>query len=128
MVIVACSFVNLMNTRNKKNQSGVSYHNRLFKKNIHISDLILYQVEQVNDIKKIFGENLRKYRAQKMLSQRALDALTGIDHGMISRMENGQVNVTLNTLAILAKSLEVSAWQLIMEEYVQKEAINEEVL
>jgi transcriptional regulator with XRE-family HTH domain len=67
------------------------------------------------DIKKIFGENLRKFRAQKRLSQRALDAISGIDHGMISRMENGQVNVTLNTLTILAAALQITAYELIID-------------
>lgn len=77
------------------------------------------------DIRKIFGENLRRYRGQKKLSQRALDALCGIDHAMISRMENGEVNVTLHTLTILANTLGVRAWQLIIEE---EGDINDEVL
>jgi transcriptional regulator with XRE-family HTH domain len=62
---------------------------------------------------KIFGANLRKYRNQKGLSQRAIFHLCGIDHGMISRMENGKINVTLSTLSILATSLDVSCWELL---------------
>jgi transcriptional regulator with XRE-family HTH domain len=65
------------------------------------------------DIKKIFGENLRSFRKQKGLSQRALYAICGIEHGTISRMENGEVNATLNTIAILADALEVPYWKLI---------------
>jgi transcriptional regulator with XRE-family HTH domain len=83
------------------------------------------------DIKQIFGENLRRFRTQQRLSQRALDALSGIDHGMISRMENGQVNVTLNTLAILAAALQILPYQLILEEVdncLDSTMINEEVL
>jgi transcriptional regulator with XRE-family HTH domain len=68
------------------------------------------------DIKKVFGENLRNFRKQRSLSQRALDALCGIDHAMISRMENGEVNVTLSTLNVLADALKVSPHELVKEE------------
>ena len=60
-----------------------------------------------------FGENLRSFRRQKGLSLRELYALCGIDHGMLSRMENGKINVTLKTIAILADALEVPYWKLI---------------
>lgn len=60
-----------------------------------------------------FGFNLKKYRDQRGLSQRALFALSGIDNGMLSRMENGQINVTLKTISTLAESLDVSCWQLL---------------
>lgn len=60
-----------------------------------------------------FGSNLKKYRDQRGLSQRALFALSGIDNGMLSRMENGQINVTLKTISTLAESLDVSCWQLL---------------
>jgi predicted transcriptional regulator len=60
-----------------------------------------------------FGENLRSFRRQKGLSLRALYAICGIDHGMLSRMENGKINVTLKTVAILADALEVPYWKLI---------------
>lgn len=59
-------------------------------------------------ILKIFGANLRSLRMQKGLSQRALSAICNIDNGEISRMENGEINVTLNTIAQLADALEVS--------------------
>ena len=51
---------------------------------------------------------------QKGLSQRGLFALSGIDNGMISRMENGEINVTLNTIAHLADALEVPYWKLVI--------------
>lgn len=65
-------------------------------------------------IYRTFGSNLRKYRNQRGLSQRELFSLCGIDNGMLSRMENGQINVTLNTLSILATTLEVSCWELLV--------------
>jgi len=63
---------------------------------------------------RIFGTNLRKYRNQRGLSQRALFHLCGIDNGMLSRMENGQINVTLNTLSILAEALDMPTWKLLI--------------
>lgn len=63
---------------------------------------------------RIFGSNLRKYRNKRGLSQRALYHLSGIDNGMLSRMENGQVNVTLNTLSILARTLNVPCSELLL--------------
>jgi len=76
---------------------------------------------------RIFGNNLRKYRNQRGLSQRELFSVCGIDHGMISRMENGQVNVTLNTLSILAEALNVSCCELLFrpdDHFLQKKADN----
>lgn len=73
-------------------------------------------MEPRKDIRKIFGENLRKFRRCKSLSQRGLTAICGIDHGMISRMENGEVNVTLNTLSLLADALGVKVYELVKGE------------
>jgi len=61
-----------------------------------------------------FGTNLRKYRNQRGLSQRELYSLCGIDNGTICRMENGQVNITLNTLSILAEALDTPCWKLLI--------------
>jgi transcriptional regulator with XRE-family HTH domain len=66
-------------------------------------------------ILKTFGTNLKKYRKHKGLSQRQLFRLCGVDNGTISRMENGQVNPTLNTLFILADALEIPSCSLLME-------------
>jgi transcriptional regulator with XRE-family HTH domain len=73
------------------------------------------------EIVKIFGVNLRKFRHAKGLSQRGLFALSGIDNAMICRMENGEVNVTLNTLATLADALGVSVSELVKKEEIIEE-------
>ena len=65
------------------------------------------------EILKTFGANLRRFRNEKGLSQRDLYALCNIDNAEISRMENGEVNVTLNTLTQLAEALDISAWMLL---------------
>lgn len=68
------------------------------------------------DILKIFGDNLKKIRTQKGLSQRQLSALCNVDNADISRMENGEINVSLNTIAQLADALEISFYKLIKPE------------
>lgn len=68
------------------------------------------------DILKIFGENLRKIRMEKGLSQRDLSALCNIDNADISRMENGEINVTLNTVGQLANALDISFQALVRTE------------
>ncbi|MBO9200173.1 MULTISPECIES: helix-turn-helix domain-containing protein [Niastella] len=64
---------------------------------------------------KTFGANLRQLRNEKGLSQRDLYALCNIDNAEISRMENGEVNVTLNTLAQLAEALDIPAYLLLRQ-------------
>lgn len=68
------------------------------------------------NILKTFGENLKKIRTQKGLSQRQLSALCNVDNADISRMENGEINVSLNTVAQLAEALEVPVYKLMKPE------------
>ena len=68
------------------------------------------------NILKIFGENLRRIRTEKGLSQRDLSSLCNIDNADISRMENGLVNVSLTTVAQLADALEVPFLKLLKPE------------
>lgn len=60
-----------------------------------------------------FGENLKKIREAKGLSQRQLAALCTIDHSNISKMERGEKNITLLTIAELATALEVKPRKLL---------------
>ncbi len=68
-----------------------------------------------HQILKTFGVNLRHFRTEKGLSQRDLYAICNIDNAEISRMENGEVNVTLNTLAQLAEALDIPAYMLLKQ-------------
>lgn len=67
------------------------------------------------NILKAFGENLKRLRTQKGLSQRDLSALCNVDNADISRMENGEINVTLNTVTQLADALEVPFLELLKQ-------------
>ena len=56
---------------------------------------------------KAFGNNVRSIREKKNLSVRDVSYACSIDNSKISKIENGQINVTLTTILDLAKGLEV---------------------
>ena len=62
----------------------------------------------MQEISKKLGENLKKVRAKKKLSQGALARLLEVDKGYISNIESGNKNPTLATIQRLADALEIS--------------------
>jgi transcriptional regulator with XRE-family HTH domain len=62
---------------------------------------------------KKFGKNLQRIRVKKGLTLRKLAEECGIDHGKISKIENGKINVTFSTAAALAIGLGVNLAELI---------------
>lgn len=60
----------------------------------------------VNESKKL-GNNLKKIRTAKGISQGDISRELGVSRGFISNIENGKTNPTLSTIARLAKSLKV---------------------
>ncbi|MDB5337371.1 MAG: transcriptional regulator [Planctomycetaceae bacterium] len=52
-----------------------------------------------------FGKRLRTLRTRAGLSQEKLGALAGVARNFVSMIENGQRNVTLDTVQKLAKGL-----------------------
>lgn len=67
----------------------------------------------MKEISKKLGENLKKVRAKKKLSQGALARLLDVDKGYISNIESGNKNPTLATIQRLADALGVSADELL---------------
>jgi len=59
------------------------------------------------------GENLRRFRALRSLSQAELSTRSGISRRMIGGMESNDANVSLSTLDRLAATLDVSLTELI---------------
>ena len=53
------------------------------------------------------GENIKKLRTQKGLSQADLASLLKVDKAYISRIENGKKNLTLNSLTKISVALGV---------------------
>ncbi|MFA5750805.1 MAG: helix-turn-helix transcriptional regulator [Candidatus Paceibacterota bacterium] len=65
-----------------------------------------------DDAKKL-GENLKKLRIKKDISQIELARILGVDRSFVSNIENGKNNPTLSTITSLAKVLGVSTNELL---------------
>ena len=59
----------------------------------------------MEEISKRLGENLKKIRMKKGLSQGAIARLLEVDKGYISNIEHGKKNPTLATIDRLANAL-----------------------
>jgi transcriptional regulator with XRE-family HTH domain len=68
------------------------------------------------NLKKL-GLNIKKLREAKGLSFRELSYACDIDNSKISKIEKGQVNITLKTILQLAKALEVTPSELLNTEF-----------
>lgn len=62
---------------------------------------------------KKFGENIRRLRDVQKLSLRDVSINCNIDNSKISKIEQGQVNITLTTMLELAKGLNVTPSELL---------------
>ena len=62
---------------------------------------------------KKLGENLRKWREKKDMSQVDLATALGVDRAYISNIENGRMNPTLSTLEKIAGALEIPMSELV---------------
>jgi transcriptional regulator with XRE-family HTH domain len=69
----------------------------------------------MRDIRKRFGQNLRTVRQSKGFSQEHLAYAAGIDRSYVGKMERGEVNLTIEKLYLLAKTLGCSPKDLIPE-------------
>lgn len=67
------------------------------------------------DAKKIIGWNLRKLRVPKGWSQERLALESNIDRTYIGKVERGSENVTISTLEVIAKALDVPVAVLLIE-------------
>lgn len=61
---------------------------------------------------KAFGEHVRKLRKENELTLEALAGKAGIDARQLSYIELGQTNVTISTINVIAKALEMSLSEL----------------
>ena len=67
----------------------------------------------MNKISTKLGQNLKKIRTQKKMSQGDIARNLGVDRGYISNIENGKKNPTLATVDKLAKALGAPADELL---------------
>lgn len=61
----------------------------------------------MSDIKKRFGKRLRQLREGKGVSQEELSKLAGFDRTYVGKIERGERNPSLETIAKLAEKLEI---------------------
>lgn len=64
------------------------------------------------DIKQLLAKNVTKLRTAKKLRREELSLLLGFDNSYISKLEKGNVNITINRLQIIADYFEVDASEL----------------
>lgn len=75
---------------------------------------IIWIMKMTNKLLKKLGENLRKIRAAKKMSQGDVcRKLLRMDRNYISGIENGRRNVTILTIGRLAEALGVSVEELL---------------
>lgn len=67
------------------------------------------------DIRQLFGQNLRRLRAEAGLTQALLAERMGVDRAHVSSMERGLQNVTLLTMWEAAQAIGVSPASLLQE-------------
>lgn len=61
----------------------------------------------INEDSRKFGENLRRIRINKNITQVEIANILGVDRSFVSNIENGKNNPTLSTITSLAKALNV---------------------
>ena len=62
---------------------------------------------------KRFGQNLKRIRTEKGISQGDISRTLKVNRSYISNIENGKMNPTLATIAKLAKAVEVTIDELL---------------
>ncbi len=62
----------------------------------------------------IFGSQVKRFRFAKGMSQNELADSTGIDRAQLSRIELGNINITLDTYEKIAVALNIQPYQLLM--------------
>lgn len=68
------------------------------------------------DIRKVFGDNLRKMRLNKGLSQEKFAELCDLHRTYISDIECYQRNISIDNIQKIADALEIDAYKLLIKE------------
>lgn len=63
--------------------------------------------QELTTLKKKFGKNLQKIREAKKMSLLDVSYNCSLDESHISKIEHGKFNISLGTIAELAKGLEI---------------------
>ncbi|WP_333637747.1 helix-turn-helix transcriptional regulator [Tissierella praeacuta] len=66
----------------------------------------------MEDIKKLFGSNVRKYRLEKNLSQEKLAEMCGLHRTYISAVERAERSISLDNIQRIAIALDIKVYKL----------------
>lgn len=67
-------------------------------------------------LRKQIGKNLRRIRKSRRWSQERLSEISHVSQDFIGHLERGQVNVSVDTLSMLARALSVPLMELLQSE------------
>lgn len=68
------------------------------------------------DIVRVFGNNVRKYRTEKGISQERLAEISGLHRTYISAIERFHRSIALENIQRIADALDIPAYRLFMED------------
>lgn len=91
-----------------KKEKAIIYDSNNFNKKV-----LFGYVEQ--EYQKIFGENVRRIRKAKGMTQVELANLCDVERGNMTRIEKGNTNPTLETMRKIAKALNVPVAELVKD-------------
>lgn len=67
----------------------------------------------MNPVSEKLGQNMKRIRTKKKMSQGDIARTLGVDRGYISNIENDKKNPTIATIQKLADALKVSIYELL---------------
>lgn len=67
------------------------------------------------DLRAILAENVRTFRSKHCYSQEALADICGLHRTYIGSIERGERNISLSTLEVLARALDVTVPELLTQ-------------
>lgn len=67
----------------------------------------------MSELSESLGQNIRRIRKEKSISQESLAHICEIDRSYLGRIERGEVNLTVCKLYEIAKALEVNVKELL---------------
>ncbi|TKT94372.1 helix-turn-helix transcriptional regulator [Dyadobacter frigoris] len=68
-----------------------------------------------------FGQNVRRLREEKNLSQEELYDLAGLSKNQVGNIERGEVNTTVSTAYAISKALNISVPELFAFDFIEKQ-------
>lgn len=69
--------------------------------------LFFEQLDQMTELAALLGQNIRKARQEKKISQEKLALMCGLDRSYMGRIERGEVNLTVEKLYLIVSVLKV---------------------